>query len=506
MIPFGQWLPDQSDLNNPGSTVAQNVFPAARGYRPIGSLAEYSSETTTSTRPLNVAAFKDSSDAIQVYAGTASTLEHLGAGSGTLSDISRTGGYTAIPNWKFITFGNNVIAAGGTTIPLQINTLSQGGAANFKDLTDSPQAKYIATVKDFIVTAHTSSSNIGPFEVQWSEINPSLPEASGVRYWYDDGASGSAATGLVNQADSQTISDSGQITGIVGGEFGVVFMERAIARMQYVGSPLIFAFEKVETDRGCSFPGSIAAIGPAQAYFLSREGFFVFNGSNSQPIGAEQVDNYFFNDYDETKAERITSTIDPENTNVIWSYVSTSSPDGEPDKLLIYNYTTQSWSSASLSHQSITAVRTTNVSEAELTGNLDTEYSVSFDSGLYKGGAFLLGATKENKIWTFTGTPLDATLETAEVEPAPLKRTLVTSVTPYVTLKTGETAPTVTAQVLSRSKQTEAPTATAESTLNDANFCPTRSNGRYHRMRINITGEWRYALGVDITANQSGSR
>ena len=404
-----------------------------------------------------------------------------------------------------------MIAAGGTTIPLQINTLSDGGSSDFQDLEDSPQAKYIATVKDFIVTAHTSSSNIGPFEVQWSEINPSLPEVDTgteiIRYWYDDGASGSATTGLVNQADSQTISDSGQITGIVGGEFGVVFLERAIARMQYVGSPLIFTFEKVETDRGCSFPGSIAAIGPAQVYFLSREGFFVFNGSNSQAIGAEQVDNFFFNDYDEAKGDRITATIDPEGTNVIWSYVSQNSPDGEPDKLLIYNYTTQGWASASLSHQSVTSVRTTNESIDSFTSeSLDQDFTVSFDSGLYKGGSFLLGAVKDNKIATFTGTPLDATLETAEIEVAPLKRSLVTGVTPYVTQREGETAPTITAQVLSRSKQTDAPTASAESSLNDANFCPTRASGRYHRMRLNISGNWRYALGVDIKANQSGGR
>ncbi len=35
MIPFGEWLPDQSDLGSVGTTVATNVIPAARGYRPF---------------------------------------------------------------------------------------------------------------------------------------------------------------------------------------------------------------------------------------------------------------------------------------------------------------------------------------------------------------------------------------------------------------------------------------------------------------------------------------
>jgi hypothetical protein len=140
-----------------------------------------------------------------------------------------------------------------------------------------------------------------------------------------------------------------------------------------------------------------------------------------------------------------------------------------------------------------------------MTTTLDS-FTVSFDSGLFAGGAFLLVGTKDNKIQAFTGTPLDATIETAEIEPAPLQRSLIRSVTPYVTNETGQDAPTVTAQVLSRSTQTVEPTASAASSLNSSNFCPTRSNGRYHRVRLNISGEWRYALGADIDAVQSGKR
>jgi hypothetical protein len=511
MIPFGQWLPDQSDLNNPGATVAQNVIPAARGYRPLRSLVPYSSATTSASKIQGIAAFKDSGGAVRVFAGTATTLEQMDPGDGSLADVSRPAGYTAVDRWRYITFGNDVIAAAGTATPLQIKNLNTGSGVAFEDLTDSPQAQFIATVKDFIVTAHTSTANVGSFEVRWSEINPSLPSydpgTGAQRYWYDldGGTPGDATSGLANQADSQVIADAGEITGLVGGEFGVVFLERAIARMQYVGSPLFFTFEKVETDRGCAYPGSIAAIGPNQAFFLSRDGFMLFNGANSEPIGSEKIDRYFFDDLAPGYAEKITSTIDPTGTNVIWSYVSNDSADGEPDKLLIYNWATGSWSSAAIAHQSIGAARTLPTSLESMTTTLDS-FTVSFDSGLFAGGAFLLVGTKDNKIQAFTGTPLDATIETAEIEPAPLQRSLIRSVTPYVTNETGQDAPTVTAQVLSRSTQTVEPTASAASSLNASNFCPTRANGRYHRVRLNITGEWRYALGADIDAVQSGKR
>ena len=38
---FGEWLPDQPD-NASGVTTAKNVIPAARGYRGLQDLSQYS--------------------------------------------------------------------------------------------------------------------------------------------------------------------------------------------------------------------------------------------------------------------------------------------------------------------------------------------------------------------------------------------------------------------------------------------------------------------------------
>ena len=41
MMNFGEWLPDQPD-NTSGVTTAKNVIPAARGYRGLQDLSQYS--------------------------------------------------------------------------------------------------------------------------------------------------------------------------------------------------------------------------------------------------------------------------------------------------------------------------------------------------------------------------------------------------------------------------------------------------------------------------------
>ena len=52
MIRFGEWLPDQPDLDNSGVTVATNVVPAANGYRSFPSFVSFSNAADNRVRGL----------------------------------------------------------------------------------------------------------------------------------------------------------------------------------------------------------------------------------------------------------------------------------------------------------------------------------------------------------------------------------------------------------------------------------------------------------------------
>jgi hypothetical protein len=324
--------------------------------------------------------------------------------------------------------------------------------------------------------------------VRWSQINDATAWTVGTA-----------------QADVQDIADAGHITGLVGGEFGVVLLEKAIARMQYVGSPLIFTFEKVETGHGCNYPNSVAALGPTQVFYLADDGFFFFNGNQSVPIGAEKVDSFFFDDVNFKYIDRLSSVIDPETQTVMWSYADREST-GEPNRILVYNYAVQKWSIIHLEHEFLGSSLTPNLT-LEALDNLSSSIDAldtSLDSRFYAGGFFQLSASKDKKLQTLTGQPLDAVLETQEFEGANMRKSLLRGVTPYVTAR--DVAPTISIQVSSRNKQIDPITFGAEVSLNDDNNCPVRSNGRYHRVRVNASGTWRYALGVDVDAVALGKR
>ena len=486
MIPFGEWLPDQSDFKNSGVTVAKNVIPAARGYRPFFGLSEVSSAADNRIR--GIYATKDNSNTVSIFVGDQGKLYKMNNGTFALADVSN-GSYSLSGDeqWKFVRFGNDVIACGSDSDVLQKFTI--GSSSAFAAISGAPAANHLAVVRDFVVTANvTYSSNTYRSRVRWSQIN--------------DANSWTLGTA---QADFQDIADAGHITGLVGGEFGVVLLEKAIARMQYVGSPLIFTFEKVETGHGCNYPNSVAALGPTQVFYLADDGFFFFNGSQSVPIGAEKVDNFFFDDVNFQYIERLSSVIDPETQTVMWSYADREST-GEPNRILVYNYAVQKWSIIHLDHEFLGSSLTPNMTLEgldSLSSSLDA-LTTSLDSRFYAGGFFQLSASKDKKLQTLTGAQLDAVLETTEFEVAPLRQSLVRGVTPYVTSK--DVAPTITVQIGSRSRQLDTPSFSSAVSLNADNNCPVRASGRYHRIRVNASGTWRYALGVDVDSVAIGRR
>jgi len=488
MTPFAEWLPDQPDLQNPGATVADNVLPEPRGYAPLNSLSAFSGAATAYIRGIH--STKTSIGTVQNFAGDQTKLYKQNASNNDLDDVKRTSGaYSLASNerWQFIDFGGYVIAAGSTGHPLQQFTV--GSSSNFSDISTAPSARYIAVVKNFVVTGNmVYGGGTHPERVRWSQLNNPVDYTIGT-----------------NQADVQDIPNAGHVMGIVGGEVGHVFCEKAIVRMQYVGSPLVFSFETVE-QKGTPYPGSIAALGPNQIFYIGDDGFFFFNGQQSVPIGAGKVDEFFTSDLEFNSADRISSAIDPLRQIVIWSYPSSNST--EPDRLLIYNYALQKWSLGKLDHEFIGVSLTLGQSLENLdsiSSSIDA-LTTSLDSRAYKGGSFQLSASKDKKLCNFSGTPLDAVLETAEFEPAQGRFSLVKSISPYVTTVGASSALTVTSQVGSRSRQVETPSFTSAVAIDDNNNCRVRTNGRYHRVRVNITGNWQNALGITAETAVQGQR
>ena len=484
MIPFGEWLPDQPDFSNPGLIEATNVIPAAAGYRVFPQSVAYSNAASGNIR--GVFAAKDNNGNAKLFAGDDTKLYEFNPATNNLDDISKAGGYslTGGERWKFVQFGEYIIATGGTgEIPQKFQL---GTDTVFSDVSGSPaRADDCAVVRDFVFLANVDEgSGRIPYRVRWSGFNDISSWTSGI-----------------DQSDFQDVVDAGACQGVVGGEFAIILMERAIVRATYTGPPLIFQFDRIENQRGCKVKNSICNVGN-KVFFLSDDGFYATDGQSVQPIGTEKVNKWFADDFNSAFKEKMSASVDPLNQIAMWSYTSNSSPSGDPDKIIIYNYVLGRWSLVEISMSYLAPFYSGGYTVDQLdaiSATIDA-LSIQTDSQIFKGGEYFFGGAVGDTIHTFTGTgKYPATIVTGEAAISQGSHSIVTRLYPYFDVGS------VDAQVGTRDKSTALVSFTSTQTMNDAGFIPFRASGRYHRAKLEFY-DFKYIQGIDIEARKIGRR
>lgn len=488
LLKFGEFIPDMPAYQNPGTSFVKNVIPMADGYEPFKGPSVFSD--ALAARCQGAASFRDADGTVFNFSGNAESLNKLT--STAWGDVSKAGGYTTgiDERWSFTQFGRNVIACNYTD-PTQY--FEMGTSTEFDDLAGSPpRARYVAAVKDFVVLANINDGDAYPSRVQWSPIgNPS----------------GTWGTVPATQADYQDLdATNGLIRQIVGGEYGVVFQERAITRMTYVGSPLVFQFDEVESGRGTQAPGSVVKVGNT-IFYLGPDGFYAFNGSGSIAIGDNKVDKTFLAALDANYLYLVQGVRDPRKPIVYWIY-NASGSSGAPNAAIAYNWSTNRFSPIDLTGNELEFVYNAYVEGYTLdgldavSGSIDA-LDFSLDSDYWTGGTIqLAGFDASHRMVYLNGPNLEATLETSEQRPNEFGRMAVTRVRPAV-----DTA-SATVSVGTRETLSEAVTYTSAASQVSNGSCPVRVSGTYMRGRVSIPAgtDWTHAQGVELEEMQQTGR
>ena len=470
-VTFGEWLPDQPGVIG-ALTTAKNCFPKAVGYGPFPQEVDYSDAA-----PQNLtaaAAAKDTNSVTSIYAAGTTRLFKLDTTDFSWDDISAVT-YSGTSGWKFTQFGNSLIAANESNTMQYIDVMSGTTFANLA--ADAPKAKFVTVVRDFVVSGYQSSNKN---RIQWSGINNE-------KTW---------TTSATTQADFQDVPDGGFVQGVTGGEFGLVLLERSIVRMSYVGTPLIFQFDNIARNRGCFEPNSVIQW-QGITYFLGDDGFYACDGQNLKNIGAEKVNRYFFNSLKESDLGNMSAAIDPINNLVVWGY-----PTVDLDyRVLVYHVPTGKWSYADSTATRVAPVSTPSITLEGLdafSASIDA-LGISLDSRTWLGGKLLLLGINGNKLITFTGASKTATIETADIS-SDTNQSMITMLKPIVDNGTGS------ASIASRLQLNQTVSFPSVTAANSENRIGARSYGRYHRVKLEPSGNWTTAIGMDVEIQQAGTR
>jgi len=489
---FGEWLPDLPATGLQGATTATNVTPGSNSYLPFPSLVDFSLNSIPGRAQGGIIA-KDNNDTGYNFIGNESAIYSLIQTSFT--DVTRLvgGGYTVDSGefWEFAQWNNVLYGVNGFTDPTQQISL---GTANFTDLSIGIKARHIAVMRDFLVFGNISDSAANIYRIRWSAINNPTS-------WTVDAAT---------LADFQDLpAEGGAIQRVFGGEYGIVFQKRSIWRMQFVGSPLVFQFDRVHTSIGAFAPQACIRY-QNLVFFLSDEGFYSFDGSTLDGIGKGKVDKFFFDDLSVNDFQRINAVIDPNNQLVIWAYPSSNSIGGNPDKLLVFSWAYKRWTlveglNIQYFLQSMSIQYTLEGLDA-ISTNLDTGISLSLDSPMWTGRKLILAAfNATGTLAQFNGSAMAVTLDTGEFQLFPDRRALLTEIRPNIIGK----SVSATITVLNRNNLTESVSIGAVATYpNTTGFCQTRVGARYFRIRLQTSSNTNFlhATGVEVEGVPEGKR
>ena len=483
ITPLGAWKPDVSTPYNDGMPFALNLVPRSDGYygpengpeifsaqdtavfgnslKVHGSL--HSIASTPGATPRNYVG------TFATAAGDSRLLSRLEQGA--WSDLSRSGGYTvdAFSPWRFANFGKKVTAC-TLAQPTQI---SDGDTGQFRDIAGAPQATDVATVAGFLALININDTTYGegsqPFRVWWS--------GAGDAEVFPNPISDEAVT---RGSAFRDLFDGGRLRRIIAGignTDAIVISERKMWRMRFVGPPTIFEFNQIEADQGTSIDGSIAAFNDT-FFFYGHNGFYFFDGSNSQPIGQGLIDDFWLNDISFSAAfgfqNAVQAAIDSERKCYVVSYRSQAATTDANDRILRYNWITGNWSNSEIAADSV--------------GHVDSQASET-DSPR------MIMIDQNNDLIRLTGATLEATFESRENLLANAAYTHVKGVHPMID------TPDVLATVRVRDMQHRALIDSTEAVLqNDGffRFHPPVISGRYYRTRFRIPAGafWTSATGM----------
>lgn len=471
-IAFGKWTPDRPGIAG-GLTEALNCLPVASGYSPMPSNADLS---TSASESLLTSFIGRLGTTTTLFAAGPTKLFKFDPTDASMDDVSRTPTpYTTTDLWTTAQFGSIVLAANGQDI---IQAWDMGSSTAFADVAAAaPTAQFVTVVRDQVVAAKTAS-NVST--VYWSDLNDETN-------W---------TPGAGSQADSQVIPDGGEIRGLTGGEFGVVLLERAIARMTYIGSPFFYQFDIISRNLGCYESRSVVQVGPL-TYFLSDDGFFVTDGQTVRPIGNEIVDRWFYQNAAPDKLNLMSAASDPVNKMVVWCFRDIFNVQ----KLLVYNYAVDKWSHGETTADFVSTLATASYTLEQL-ANISASLDAlpdSLDSRLWAGGRLVLGGVDDAKLVTFGGANLSAVLNTGDIEQEATE-TILTLARPIV--DNGSAAVSASSRYRLDGNISYSASVAADS----ENRVPLRSRGKYHRVSVTPTGDWVTAVGVDVEIKAVGGR
>ena len=118
----------------------------------------------------------------------------------------------------------------------------------------------------------------------------------------------------------------------------LVFTDRSLHAMQYLGPPFTFGISLISENLTIASPQSAIAVDD-MVYWMGEDAFYVYSGQ-VQKLPCS-VRSYIFDDFNEGQIEKVTCGVNSSYSEIWWFYPSASSAN--VNRYVIYNYQEKAW-------------------------------------------------------------------------------------------------------------------------------------------------------------------
>lgn len=482
-VAFGSWEPDAISVRPGAAELINNVRPIKDGYAPLE--APVRAGKGISGDAVSAKQFAVDKTSI-IFAGTPDKVYRIQGESSALIGSGFQAGKEF--GWGMDLFLNEFFCCNSNDGLYKANTAS--GALSPQS--NAPKARFCKNIENFLFLAGVVGH---PARVQWSGYENATT-------WTPDSATQSDINDLQ--------SEYGDIRGISGAPYPSIYQRNAITRVTFVGGQVVFSFNTLERNKGLLSSNSLVSTGKND-YFLSDDGFNVWDGQRAKNIDEGRIKEWFNANITEANKYFVKGAVDFRRKMIFWTW-----PDS--NYYLAYSYLwdrfvrceyEDGFNTTGLFPVSAPSpgidLDTDAPGEA---AHLDASDSLpdDYDDPFWRDGSMQAGFLHNGDMSLFTGTPLQATMDTTDYNPIVGKVSNISEIWPIVDVGSGSA---ITAQVGSKMHSIgEAVSFSTAEQRNAAGYCPVRGSGQFFRARITVpAGEsWEKATGAYITGRPGGKR
>lgn len=293
----------------------------------IGKALGYSNRQSLAFLPTHVQGWLYQGNNSLIIGGNTQIYRFDGSTVSNVSNASYVSGYSNSPRWQSAQIGTAVLMNNGSETPQYM--LPDGTA--FADLPAWPTNVITRCIKPFnsflVMAGYEELTDRYPFTVRWSdEYDPASVPAD----WNIASTTNLAGENVLSGNNGELVDQ------LSLNDSNIIYAERGVYAMTYVGAPLVFAFRELFNDDGIINRGAVAGFF-GQHLVVGQNDIYVHDGNNKRSIVDKRVRRKFFAELRDTRSVFCQSI--PDRSEVWICYADDDSVDSETaNRALVYNW------------------------------------------------------------------------------------------------------------------------------------------------------------------------